>query len=160
MLKPKKSHNATTLIDEQGNKVQGQNVPTKFVDYFTSIAENLTSQLQNSSSNPADYLINRNPNTFAYSPTSSAKNVSDVINDLKDNGVGVYRISNSVLKYVSNELSPTLALIIDICINQGYFPSELKKGCITPIHKSGNKNTVNNYRPVCSLLPLNKNTII
>ena len=86
----------------------------------------MTNQLQNSNSNPADYLTNRNPNTFAYSPTS-AKNVSDVINDLKDNGVGVYRISNSVLKYVSNELSPTLALIIDICINQGYFPSELKR---------------------------------
>ena len=155
VLKPKKSHNATTLIDEQGNKSQDQNVPTKFVDYFTSIAENLTNQLQNSNSNPADYLTNRNPNTFAYSPTT-AKNVSDVINDLKDNGVGVYRISNSVLKYVSNELSPTLALIIDICINQGYFPSELKKGCITPIFKSGSKNIVNNYRPVCSLSPLSK----
>ena len=116
-----------TLTDEQGNKSQGQKVPTKFVDYFTSIAENLTNQLQNSNSNPEDYLTNRNPNTFAYSPTT-AKNVSDVINDLKDNGVGVYRISNSVLNYVSNELSHTLTLIIDICTNQGYFPFELKKG--------------------------------
>ena len=111
--------------------------------------------MPNSNSNPKDYLTNRNPNTFVYSPTTD-KNVSDVINDLKDNGVGIYKISNSVLKYVSNELSPILAQIINICINQGYFPSELKKGCITPIFKNGNKNTVNNYRPVCSLSPLSK----
>ena len=155
VLKPKKVNNAINLINEHGNKLQEQNVSTKFVDYFTSIAENLTNQMPNSNSNPKDYLTNRNPNTFVYSPTTD-KNVSDVINDLKDNGVGIYKISNSVLKYVSNELSPILAQIINICINQGYFPSELKKGCITPIFKNGNKNTVNNYRPVCSLSPLSK----
>ena len=126
VLKPKKANNAINLINEHGNKLQEQNVSTKFVDYFTSIAENLTNQMPNSNSNPEDYLTNRNPNTFVYSPTTD-KNVSDVINDLKDNGVGIYKISNSVLKYVSNELSPILAQIINICINQGYFPSELKK---------------------------------
>ena len=84
------------------------------------------------------------------------KEVSDVINDLKDNGVGVHTISNSMLKYVSNELSPILAQIIDISINQGYFPTELKKGCITPIFKNGNKTVVSNYRPVCSLSPFSK----
>ena len=86
----------------------------------------MTNQLSEPKTNPKDYLSNRNPNTFAYFPTT-VKEVSDVINDLKDNGVGVHTISNSILKYVSNELSPILAQIIDICINQGYFPTELKK---------------------------------
>ena len=130
-------------------------MPIEFVNYFTSIAENLTNQLPEPSTNPKDYLTNRNPNTFAYFPTT-VKEVSDVINDLKDNGVGVHTISNSILKYVSNELSPILAQIIDICINQGYFPTELKKGCITPIFKNGNKTVVSNYRPVCSLSPFSK----
>ena len=113
-------------MDEQGNKLNEQNVPIEFVNYFTSIAENLTNQLPEPSTNPKDYLTNRNPNTFAYFPTTK-KEVSDVINDLKDNGVGVHTISNSILKCISNELSPILAQIIDICINQGYFPTELKK---------------------------------
>ncbi|CAL4124563.1 unnamed protein product, partial [Meganyctiphanes norvegica] len=35
----------------------------------------------------------------------------------------------------------------------GYFPEELKTGCITPIYKGGKKCEVSNYRPVCSLTP-------
>ena len=115
----------------------------------------MTSQLPNTPTNPVDFLRNRNPNTFVFIPASD-KEIEDVISDLKDNGAGVNKISNSVLKYVSKELTPILSKIVNICINQGYFPHELKKGCITPIFKTGNKNTISNYRPVCSLSPLSK----
>ena len=155
VLKPKTTNNTVNLTDEQGNNVKEQIIPIKFVDYFTSIAENLTNQLPNSNSNPEDFLTNRISNTFVYLPTTE-KEVSDVINDLKDNGTGIHKISNSVLKYVNNELSPILTKIINICVNQGYFPTELKKGCISPIFKSGKKNLVSNYRPVCSLSPISK----
>ena len=155
VLKPKLTNKTVNLIDDQGNNFKEQTVPIKFVDYFTSIAENLTSQLPSSNANPEDYLTNRIPNTFVFLPTTE-KEVSDVINDLKDNGSGVHKISNSVLKHVNKELSPILAQIINICVDQGYYPTELKKGCITPIFKNGKKNLVNNYRPVCSLSPLSK----
>ena len=138
MLKPKLTNKTVNLIDDQGNNLKEQTVPIKFVDYFTSIAENLTSQLPSSNTNPEDYLTNRIPNTFVFLPTTE-KEVSDVINDLKDNGSGVHKISNSVLKHVNKELSPILAQIINICVDQGYYPTELKKGCITPIFKSGKK---------------------
>ena len=41
-------------------------------------------------------------------------------------------------------------------VEQGYFPENLKVGCITPIFKGGEKDKVNNYRPVCSLSSLSK----
>ena len=47
-------------------------------------------------------------------------------------------------------------MIINKCIQQGYFPHELKSGCITPIHKSGDKTSIKNYRPVCSLSSISK----
>ena len=40
--------------------------------------------------------------------------------------------------------------------NKGIFPDELKLGCITPIYKNGDREKVNNYRPICSLSPLSK----
>ena len=46
--------------------------------------------------------------------------------------------------------------MINLCVKQGYFPDNLKVGCITPIFKGGDKNKINNHRPVCSLSPLSK----
>ena len=43
-----------------------------------------------------------------------------------------------------------------MCINNDYFPEELKLGCITPVFKKGDKLNVENYRPICSLSPLSK----
>ena len=53
-------------------------------------------------------------------------------------------------------ISVIIAFIFNLCITQGYFPIELKTGCLTPIFKSGAKNDVSNYRPVCSLSPFSK----
>ena len=70
--------------------------------------------------------------------------------------MGLNKISNSVLKYSIDAISPILTRVINRCIQQGYFPHELKTGCITPIHKNGPKTCIKNYRPVCSLSSLSK----
>ena len=41
-------------------------------------------------------------------------------------------------------------------VEQGYFPENLKVGCITPIFKGGEKDKIKNYRPVCSLSCISK----
>ena len=42
--------------------------------------------------------------------------------------------------------------LINNCINKGLFPSILKIAKVIPIHKSGEKDLVSNYRPI-SILP-------
>jgi hypothetical protein len=44
---------------------------------------------------------------------------------------------------------------INISLNSGVFPTRLKYSVITPLHKKGDKNNVNNYRPI-SLLTFSK----
>ena len=39
------------------------------------------------------------------------------------------------------------------CINSGIFPNIWKKSNVVPVHKKGDKQVVDNYRPV-SLLPI------
>ena len=68
----------------------------------------------------------------------------------------LHSISTAVLDNVKSTISPYLVNIFNLCINQGYFPDELKVGRITPIHKKGCKFLVNNYRPVCNLSPFSK----
>ena len=82
--------------------------------------------------------------------------ISKAVNKLKYNGKGSKTISTLVLKDNSNKLADILMHVLNICIAEGYFPEELKTGCITPIYKNGPKNDVKNYRPVCSLSPFSK----
>ena len=49
----KNKHNANIdIVEDNGSKVPHSDVPNSFVDYFTNIATNLTSQLPNSPMNP------------------------------------------------------------------------------------------------------------
>ena len=86
----------------------------------------------------------------------SKEEVISAVKNLSDNGKGVNIISTLVLKECNSILSVILSHVLDNCVSEGYFPTELKTGCITPIYKNGEKSEVNNYRPVCSLTPFSK----
>ena len=100
------------------------------------------------------YLKNRLPSSF-YMHEISNNEIIDAINDLK-NCNGINQISTTVLKEIDMDLSHPLNHIYNLCIKEGYFPTELKLGCITPIFKKGDKYCMSNYRPVCSLSPFSK----
>ena len=48
--------------------------------------------------------------------------------------------------------SKPLSTVFQNCLKIGYFPAAWKKANVVPLHKKGNKQILNNYRPV-SLLP-------
>ena len=62
-------------------------------------------------------------------------------------------ISIRMLKICGNPTYKPLQLIFRSCIENGKFPSEWKKANVVPVHKKGNKQTLENCRPV-SLLPI------
>ena len=82
--------------------------------------------------------------------------IKNMIDDLKDNGNKVNSVATSVLQDSKHIITPILCHLINLFVQQGYFPDNLKTGCITPIFKTGDREKVNNYRPVCSLSPLSK----
>ena len=62
-------------------------------------------------------------------------------------------ISICMLKICGNSIYKPLQLIFQSCTENGKFPSEKKKANVVPVNKKGNKQTLENYRPV-SLLPI------
>ena len=62
-------------------------------------------------------------------------------------------ISIRMLKICDLAIIKPLSIIFRICLNHSMFPDLWKKSNICPIHKKGNKQIINNYRPV-SLLPI------
>ena len=129
-----KSKDSTINLSDENNPVNKEEVPNKFVEYFTNIASKLSSELPVSEQNASSYLTDRIQNSFLYIPSSSEE-ITKTITDLKCNGKGIYKISTEVLEFSKSTIGPYLAHIFNNCVTQGYFPHELKIGCITPIFK-------------------------
>ncbi|CAB0018584.1 unnamed protein product [Nesidiocoris tenuis] len=66
---------------------------------------------------------------------------------------GIDNISAKELKCVAEDVSAVLAYLFTLSIKSGTFPEAFKKAFIVPIHKSGSRAVVNNYRPI-SILPI------
>ena len=71
---------------------------------------------------------------------------------MKLSAPGHDELSAKVIKPVIDSLSSPLTYIINLSLNEGIFPSELKIAQIIPLYKNDDPMQFNNYRPV-SLLP-------
>ena len=80
--------------------------------------------------------------------------VENIINELKPkDSTGYDNISAKLLKYVKNEVSPALTLIINQSFATGIFPNRLKIARVLPLFKKEDEKLLSNYRPI-SLLPV------
>ena len=129
-------------------------IPDKFNNYFANIANELVSSLPQADTEASSYLKDRILNSFFSAPIVK-KELENSISQLKVTK-GIHTISTSILSDIKSEISESLSYIFNLCIKQGYFPTELKLGCITPIYKKGNRQDISNYRPVCSLSQFSK----
>ena len=70
--------------------------------------------------------------------------------------MGIDEISPKVLKFCASALYEPVTHLFQLSIDQGYLPSEWKLHLITPIHKSGDKSIISNYRPISLLCIISK----
>ena len=94
----------------------------------------MVSEIPVGQSNPVSFLKNRNTNSFFVSPITTNE-IGNAISDLKYNGCGLFKLSTKVLNESKPILCKILEYVFNLCINQGYFPEELKTECISPVLK-------------------------
>ena len=66
------------------------------------------------------------------------------------------KIPPKVIKWAAELLSPILLVLYNKCIKLGYYPEKMKLGKVSPIHKKGDKNDNDNYRPITVLSQFNR----
>lgn len=69
---------------------------------------------------------------------------------------GIDGIPCSLIKHCKNALILPLFHICNRAITSGVFPDKWKRAKVVPIHKSGKKNFIDNYRPISILSGLSK----
>ncbi|NQX84229.1 MAG: reverse transcriptase family protein, partial [Mycoplasmataceae bacterium] len=123
-----------------------------FNNFFTNVGPQLANKIPNDGKNFKDYLKNPATTKFKFKKVNSGE-VIKIISTLKSkDSCGVDGLSTRLLKTVAPNIIDTLTHLINLSLETGYIPNELKIAKIIPIYKSGEKNVYTNYRPI-SLLP-------
>ena len=138
--------------------VMGDNVLNSDVDiseafnnFFSSVGYDLDQNLPLSTENHETFMPSRSSHTFFIKPTTPEE-VSELILKLKRKRSDINVLPVSLLVQIRHLLCVPLSRLINLSFTSGVFPDCLKNAKIIPIHKSGPRDILKNFRPI-SILP-------
>lgn len=130
-------------------------ISANFVNnYFANIGKQLAEQINPDVNDMNTYLRNlpSQPNSFVLIHADQDEVNSILMNLKSESAPGWDNIPTTFLKYAKTEIVPIVTHLANLCFEKGIFPAPLKQSIITPVYKAGDKDDVNNYRPI-SVLP-------
>uniref|UniRef100_A0A2A4JYZ1 Reverse transcriptase domain-containing protein n=1 Tax=Heliothis virescens TaxID=7102 RepID=A0A2A4JYZ1_HELVI len=147
----KQNESSSSLLKVHTSHLEAANlVNNYFIKVGKCLADKIPRQSQCLASIP--FINNTTSTSFGLIDTDETE-VEQIIMNLKDDcAVGWDNISNKTIKQFRHILVPPLTYIFRTCLSKSHFPQCLKKAVVIPVHKSGSKEQVTNYRPI-SLLP-------
>ena len=126
-----------------------------FNKYFTNIGSVLDKRIPKSNIDPVSYITKNYTINLFLEPTTDHE-ISKIVGNLKDCAVGWDLFPAAIFKENKVPLSKILSHIINLSLEQGVFPAELKLANIIPIFKAGDAEVVGNYLPVSLLSTVSK----
>ena len=118
--------------------------------YFASVGKKLADNLPPTNVAPTDYLSGSYPSLNSF-PRVTEMEVIEVIKDLKTTGAGYDGVMINIIKHSTQALATIITKVVNMSLESGIFPDQLKIAKIRPIYKGGEKNEMPNYRPVSIL---------
>lgn len=148
----KLNHPPLELLKTDPNPITAINTANT---YFSHIGKELAERIPTHL--PSFENVSKPPlNSFVLLPTDSEEVKAEILSLKSDCSPGWDQISAKILKTIYKPLTPVLTHIINKSFESGTFPDALKKAVVIPIFKAGNRESVNNYRPIAILTTLSK----
>ena len=117
---------------------------TGFNEYFTNIGSVLDSKIPKAKSDPISFMKGNYTINLFLNLTDPAE-VTSIINKLKDGAPGWDNIPAKIYKKSIDIIATPLVHAINLSLQNGIFPDELKLANILPLYKAGNDFELNNY---------------
>lgn len=137
--------------DEQVYNGQDE-IAEAFGEFFGRIGRDISSAVEASPHQPNDFLEGNYLQSVFLDPASEAE-ISSIIAGMRNSSAGYDAIRPLIIKENTNNLVTPITHIINLSMAQGKVPKQMKIAQITPVYKSGNNDSINNYRPI-SVLPV------
>jgi exonuclease III len=146
----------TPKIKINGNLCDdSQQIADAFNNFFTNIGPTLDKKIPTTNTCPLSFIPKNYTINLILDPVTDQE-ISRIICKLKNCAVGWDNFPSSILKDNKVLLSTILKHIINLSLEQGIFPKELKIANIVPIFKAGDTEIIGNYRPVSLLSTVSK----
>ena len=155
LLKPNEQTNTISFKHDNKILTDSYEIANFFNDFFVTIGSTLANNIVDRSIQPEVFFSPRCQSDFVFSPISYQE-MRDLVVNLSDASAGCDNIPTKVVKYVIDEIKIPLKHIFDISLYTGIFPDSLKQSRVTSIFKTGDRSSMNNYRPVSVLSVFSK----
>ncbi len=139
-------------------KIIGQTVTNKediaqeFNSYFATIGKITGQNVPQSIHHYSEYLVNPVPNSIFLEPINQ-QSVIEIVQKLNPKtSSGHDEIPTKVIKESINNFIDPITHILNLSLNTGVIPRQLKEAKVIPIYKASDPSLLQNYRPI-SLLP-------
>lgn len=140
--------------------VEEEELSLHFNKYYVQIAPKLAEGIQECTEDENSKIGETPENTRTSSrPFNLVTNaeVYSIIDKLKHSTATVHNnISSNMLKKCNESLHKPITKLVNLSLQSGVVPDELKISQVTPIFKSGSKTEMGNYRPISVQSPLAK----
>ncbi|CAH1239100.1 Hypp5710 [Branchiostoma lanceolatum] len=148
------SGDITGMKDTEGNtKTSPLDIAHVLNKYFGTVAETLAQNINKGLSHFSPLQFVRHyQSRFTLKPVSVDFVTQELLALKSDKATGLDQLNNRLLKSAAQEIAPSLTTIINASIQTSEFPEDWKNARLSPIHKAGDRDAPNNYRPI-SILP-------
>ena len=132
--------------------VKKEDIANLLNDHFCTVGEYVQANITGNVS-LADFPPTPHPPVFDLQPVG-INDICEVINHMKSSqSCSLDGITSNLLKAAKTELSPVLEYLFNLSITRKCFPTSWKLAYVTPLFKSGDTDSCDNYCPI-SVLPM------
>ena len=151
-------HNKVGALNSNGiMQTEPQTISETFNKFFSEIGGKLAQNLPNENNSKSKDYLGPSVNHSMYLFNTNTVEILKIIKSLKNtNSTGYDDFSTKFVKLSASLIAPALVKIFNLAINTGIYPDSLKIAKVIPVFKKGDQMSVNNYRPISILSPINK----